>query len=395
MKKLLFLHHYNSSVGAGLSFLHILQSLSKEDLDITVCIPKIAGDLDAKIKAMGISVIYSQSVVPYMHFNGSDMRFLSRRNAKNMCAVRKAKTGVKELIESVNPDIVAVNSLTLFWVGRIAKECKKKSVCFHRETYDKGWFGYRTSKMKKELSQYFDRVVFLSNYDINETPKGCGDYVRITDKVDVVKYEKLNQADCRQQLDLPQNTKLILYAGGVAKLKGPHILLKALAKCKDEDCKLVFLQYQFQRKTGKQRLKYIIKALLGKNLEYRLLKIIDKHKLQEKIIFRPPTDKVEQYFVACDVVVFPSTKAHQARPAYEAGIAKKPIILTDFDNTREFVDERNGWLFKNKDFKDLAKCIKDALRGNPIKVQANYEKSLKDNNLSDLPRELSKLIKEL
>lgn len=144
MKKLLIFQHYNSSVGAGLSLLHILDGIDKNEINTTLCIFDVEGDLGEKCKEKKIRVIYSNAVISYMHFSGNNTRFLSRAHFKNIKAICKAKDDVKVIIESENPDIVAVNSMTLFWIGRIAQECGCKTLCFHRETYRKGLLGMRT-----------------------------------------------------------------------------------------------------------------------------------------------------------------------------------------------------------------------------------------------------------
>ena len=296
MKKLLVFHHYNSSLGAGLSLLHILQSLDRGEFDIHVCLPAISGDLDKKIIAMGIHVIYAKSVCAYMHFNGSPVPCMSLRHLRNIQAIRTNKVEIRDIIFKEKPDIVIVNSMTLFWIGAIAKKNHVQSICFHRETYKHGLLGVRSAYIKKRLCADFDIVVFLSNYDMKQTPKGAAKFVRITDKVDVQSYEMLKQDVCRNQLNLPAtDTPLILYVGGMAELKGPEILVHALEKMKHTDAKLVFLQYQPQYLNGiKAKVKNVIKILLGKNLQYRIESFINRHNLSERIIFRPATDCVEK-----------------------------------------------------------------------------------------------------
>ena len=397
MRKILFFHHYNSPVGAGLSLLHILQSIDQNENEITVCIPPIKGELEQKIKELGIRVIYSTAVVPYMHFSGSNLRFLSKRYFGNCRQINRAKEELETLIKKENPDCIAVNSLTLFWIGEVAKKLTKKTVCFHRETFDHGLFGYRTKIMKKKLSQNFDGIAFLSNYDLSEMQTVCDKFVRITDKVDVDAYEKLNKEECRDKLLLPRDKRLILYVGGMAKLKGPDVVVKAMKWVNDVNTQLVFLQYKPKQIQGlKAKIKYLLKILLNKNLDYKVLRIIKKNKLQNRICFHPATDKVEEYFTACDVVVFPSVQAHQARPIYEAAIAKKPIIVTDFKNTREFLDETNGWLFKKKDSKMLAKKINTIFAGDfSDKLEVNYKRAFETNNLRTLPNELHSLFESV
>ena len=49
-------------------------------------------------------------------------------------------------------------------------------------------------------------------------------------------------------------------------------------------------------------------------------------------------------YAACDVLLFPMRSPHQSRPAFESGLFKKPVIISDFENISEFVrDGRNGY----------------------------------------------------
>ena len=395
MKKMLIFHHYNSAVGAGLSLLHILDGIDKKLFEITVCSPHVKGDLSEKIEKKKIRLIYSNAVISYMHFSGNNTRFLSRAHFKNIKAICKAKDEVKAIIESENPDIVAVNSMTLFWIGRIAQECGCKTLCFHRETYRKGLLGMRTSYIKKCLGEYFNVVAFLSYYDMEQTPIGKAKYIRLTDKVDVSLYEALDQEQSRYLEKLPMEDKLLLYAGGMAKLKGPEVLIKAMSKIHDSSIKVVFLQYTPMKVEGfVGQVKNLMKIILHKNFQYKIENYIKKHNLQEKIIFRPATDKVERYFVACDAVVFPCHNPHQARPIYEAGIAKKPIIISDFPNYSEFVDDTNAWLFPADDSQKLADCIENVFSQDIYtKIQNNYRRTFEVNNLKTMPRELEKIFK--
>ena len=144
------------------------------------------------------------------------------------------------------------------------------------------------------------------------------------------------------------------------------------------------------------RVKYFAKILLNKNLEYKVERLIKKYKLGDRIIFRPATDRVEEYFTACDVVVFPSMQAHQARPVYEAAIAKKPVVITDFENTQEFLTEENGWLFKRGDARMLAAKINEIMTTDVTeRVERNYCKAVLTNNLQALPLELKELLQNV
>ena len=391
MRKLLFFHHYNSPLGAGLSFLHILQSIDRSENEVVVCLPKIDGNLHEKILSMGIRIVYSNAVIPYMHFNGSNMQFFSKRNFTNCANIYMKKNELSRVIRDEAPDCVIVNSLTLFWIGKIAKQLDSKTICFHRETYDHGLFGFRSTLMKKQLAKSFDAIAFLSNFDLMSTPVGSGKYIRITDKVDIEAYQKLSKSECRKKLLLPQKEKLVLYVGGISSLKGPLIAINAIKWV--DGVKLIFLQYDSKKpRSVSERIKYVVKIFLNKNTQYKIERLVNKETLKDRVILRPATDKVEEYFIACDAVVFPSMQAHQARPIYEAGVSKKPIAITDFVNTKEFLDSTNGWLFKKGNARSLAKKIEEMLSENAgLIVEENYKRSISTNDLKMLPGELKSL----
>ena len=111
------------------------------------------------------------------------------------------------------------------------------------------------------------------------------------------------------------------------------------------------------------------------------------------MIFKPSTTNVQDYFSICDIVVFPSTEAHQARPIYEAGAAKIPIIITDFPNTKEFIkDGETGFEFKYNDAIDLSNKIMEVYKNyNDINdvIEKNYLNAINDHNIDDLKIEVN------
>ena len=295
------------------------------------------------------------------------------------------------------PDIIAVNSMTLFWIGSICQQMRIPVVCFHRETYKKGLIGVRSSIVKHALKTKFDGVACISNFDRKQTGNSHNTSLRITDKVDLSLYELVDKAQVREKLMLPQNKKLVLFTGGCSRLKGGLIAVKALEYISDKDVALVFLQYEpDSTKMGfKNQAKERIKVLLRKNYKRLIENEIESNNLKEKVYFRPSTMKVNEYFLACDMVVFPSEIPHQARPIYEAGAARIPIVISDYVNTEEFVTEKNGYLFKPHSAKSLASRIVECFTNQQVmdkKVSLNYQMTKKNHDLNNLRGEVVNLL---
>jgi glycosyltransferase involved in cell wall biosynthesis len=80
-------------------------------------------------------------------------------------------------------------------------------------------------------------------------------------------------------------------------------------------------------------------------------------------------------YASADVVAFPATRPHQARPILEAGAMAKPVVASDFSNLREFVgDQQNGLLVPPGD----ANAIANALRA--ILTDQNLARRLGEEN---------------
>lgn len=393
MKKIIIFHHYNTCVGAGLCLFQIAVSL-KNEYEVVVCLPDYKGDLNSKLLTNGIRTIQLKNIPKsYSHYNGSYKPFLSRQHINDIFLIQRSKNKIIEILKTEAPDFALVNSMTLFWIGKIVKKMNIKSICYVRETYCSTLLNVRTNYIKTCLNKYFDTVIFISKYDMYATGKKYDKYVLITDKVDFSLYSKLNKKKARDELHLPNDKSIILYVGGDNPIKGPMVILKAM-KCIKSDAKLVYLQHSSSTSKG---IAIFIRRMLGKDISFKVEKYIYKNKLSDKVILRATSDEVQKYFIASDLVVFPNTIAHQARPIYEAGYVKIPIIATDFENIREFLNSSTGFVFKKNDFVELSILIDNILNGKidvSTKLLNNYEQTVKNHNYLTLANEIIDIIEK-
>ena len=398
MKKIMLFHNYNSCVGAGLCLIQMVDAL-KNNYDIIVVLPLMQGDLASILKEKGVNVIQlNNTPVAYAHYSGGSHLFFSKSHLLNVYRIIKNKCVISTLIVENKPDIVFVNSMTLFWIGKIAKENNVETIAYIRETYKDTFFNVRTNYIKKCLNKYFDKCIFISNYDRILTSSENRNFYTITDKVDFKLFDQVNKHRIREELKLPLNKKLILYVGGDNPIKGPLIAIKAVKNCKKDNLALVYLQHN--KPSNKKSLRLFLRRIIKKDISYEVERFIKKNHLENKVLLREKTNSVEKYFIASDLVVFPSIFKHQARPIYEAGYANKPIIITDFENTHEFACEDNSFLVKVNDDKQLTNIIDyiiDNLDNENVvyRVKNNYNNSIKNHNLETFNRELVQCIEEV
>lgn len=407
MKKILIITHWGGIAGGNVSLMQVALTLDamSEFYRVYVYCPNYPQEMLNWLNENQIEVIDGNAPITLNHYMGSDRPIFTISNIKNIIQVltKKGLQEISEIIINFKPDIVMLNSMTMFWMGNEIKKLGAKSVCFNRETYAKGTFGIRTYYIKRNLKKYFDGVIFISENDQLETGEIKGVSKVITDKVDIEKYVLLRNSLKENRCVSNNGEFVVLFLGGMSRLKGAHVIIKALSKLKNENIKLVFLKYELKekRKTGSDcaTIKEKIKFYLGLNYEAYVLGLINKYDLWEKIDFHATVKNPEKFIVESDLLVFPSTKPHQARPLYEAGAAKVPIIITEFKQTKEFaINGHNCLTFAKENHKQLAELIlsiKENKRLRDKLVKNNYLATKRKHDLRELANELKNFLGEL
>jgi len=402
MKNIFVINHWSGIAGGNVSLVQISSAINKmsEKYFLTVYCPESPTDLANWLEEEGIEVIKSKSFpATFNHYQGSNKFILSYTSLKYIYKVIM-KEGWKEIEESLRskkPDLVILNSMTLFWMGPLIRKMGYKTICFQRETFINGFFSLRTLIMKKMMKKYFDGIVFISNNDLNEMGQDYNKELNvITDKVDLSKYKRT----ITKNINTSNKTIKILYLGGMSRLKGAFVIVKALEILRKElDFKLIFLKYDLLKQNNYKpigrRIKNKIFKLVGIKYEFKVLKFIEKHDLYKNIEFFDTVRNPEELIMNSDVVVFPSSKPHQARPLYEAGAAMTPCIISDFKETSEFaMNEFNCLTFKAGNANDLAKKLLRVIKDQEIRrkiVVNNYNQTVKNHDFNSLSEELDRL----
>ncbi len=398
-KKVIFFHHSGDIGGAGLSALNVLRAINKEKYDITVYCNSKQKNMVNLLANSGFTVIEGgNSPVIFSHVVGGEKLLISPKFIINLLELFFDAKKIIKVLESNKCDLVIVNSVTLFWIGKIAKSKGINTICFFRETLVNGLFGLRTSLMVKGLERNFDKVIFISKYDSNTVNIGRSKkevIYNIFKKPEILKtpsnfnFEKINA-----------HFK-ILYLGGMTQLKGAHVILQAMNYVKS-DATLLFIGYDWNNYEKGfsffSNPKKFIRYLLGLSYEKKWSKFIQRNNLKSKIHFYEVQNDVSPFYDFCDAVVIPITKPHQARPLIEAGYYQKPAIITYFDNISEFATSENCYLFENGDYLDLAKKIDECfsnIQTSEKKVKMNSKFTKQFHSEKTYISEINRVIDEV
>lgn len=352
VKKILLFNHGSTFGGSGVAFLNIIDAIKDEGYELVVYCAANKPDIADTLENRGVSVIRAYNPpVSIMHYSGNEHSALSVSFIRNIYKIIKDAKHIRKIILSERPDLVMVNSMTLCWIGIISKISHIPAICFHRETYAHGLFGIRTKLIKYIMDRCFKQVVFISKYDLNETKlhKSSGEV--IYDAVDISRFNRIDKCYSREVLKLENDVFYVLYLGGASLLKGADTILSAIDKCDVPKIKLLFMGGDSLNKREVDKELSVIKE------------VYDDMKHPERVILLPNSSDIGLWYAACDMVVFPSKKAHQALPIYEAGVARRIIAISDFPNTREFlINEKNGLTVKVGDEADWMNTIEFVYR---------------------------------
>lgn len=398
-KKMLFFHHCGTVGGAGISGLNFLNSVPKDLYDVTVYSVSSPDNMVRIFRENGYRVIEGGSCpASFTHCVGSKKLAVSPKAIMNYLAVKRQEKTVDKVICDEKPDVVVANSMTLFWIGKIAKKYGAETICFFRETYIRGLFGIRTSYIKRNLSKYFDKIAFISNYELVRSKSIKSQKTTIYNMIREEGYDRYGKEEARKKISLEDDKFYVLFVGGVNQLKGTLELFKALDKIEDKDIKVLFVggtYEQLQKNATPTDLKRKIKGMFSKNYSKKCLEFIDNHGLRDRIVFFPSQSDIAPFFRASDILAFPMTAPHQARPLFEAGYARIPVVVTDFDNIKELVDENSGYLFENRNYKELAEIInyvKNNYSESQKKVELNYKNTIARHSPEVYKRQIERLL---
>ncbi len=165
----------------------------------------------------------------------------------------------------------------------------------------------------------------------------------------------------RKKLDLPQDKKIILYAGHLFDWKGIDTLFSA-AEYFDDD-RLIVVVGGTEADLKKHKLK-----LNDRQFKNRIKMLGHKtHKL------------IPVFLKASDVLVLPNSGKEAVSRSFTSPLklfeymaSKRPIVASDLLSIREILDENSAILVKPDDPVSLAEGIEKALRDNVLSDKISY-----------------------
>lgn len=156
----------------------------------------------------------------------------------------------------------------------------------------------------------------------------------------------MSMQKAREQLQIDQGQRVLLFFGFVRKYKGLQYLLEAMKLLKERDFKV---QLWVVGDFGEDKDEYVE--------QIRTFEIGDQVQMVEGYV---PDDEVEKYFAASDLVVLPYLSATQSGIVQIAFGFEKPVLVTEVGGLPDVVTNgKTGYVVEPRSAEMIAEAIMD------------------------------------
>ena len=176
---------------------------------------------------------------------------------------------------------------------------------------------------------------------------------------------------------LAKEENKILFLGRISPIKNLEVLIKSIPLIENKKIKI---------------------ELVGP-AEEDYLKKLKSLNPSKSVIFSPPIYNLKEKIKKIDsakIFVLPSKREAMPQALIEVMSRKKTVIASDNPGSKEIIkNNKNGYIFRNGDEKDLARKIDSALQLAPKelnKIKSQARKSVKDFNWNKVIRKIEKLL---
>lgn len=368
-KKILFVQHAGAG-GALVSLSQILTKLDPQDYETTVLLLSRDAKAIAILESAGSRVLIADRMSQDRRVIGGwhTLRPLHLYFRLRSLVFGKASTNrFRSILDATRPDLVYLNSLTLHRYAHVTHELDIPVVLHVREIVH----GNYRARYAQIVEDHVSLTIYIGPYERRKLgARGRNEIIQ-----NYVDLDKWNIDEVRSKTCPPT----ILFVGGLNEIKGVQVLLPALARLKRSSVpfKAVLLGLE-EEKIRKRNLFTKLLFSRGRPITFRQAqRFVHENRLDNHCEFKPfVIDPVPEYAKA-DIVVFPSTEPHFARPLVEAGAMGLPVVASDLPGPRDVVQRgANGLLVSPNDPRALADALYQLIASPELcraMGKANYE----------------------
>lgn len=264
----------------------------------------------------------------------------------------------RRFLEKQQFDIVHLNTSTLTAFGIAAKRMGLKVVWHIREPLHRGYFGIRRNWIRKVIERNADIIIPISQNDADQLLPSEKIHV-VYNFIDFKIFDRSqNASHLYDELHIPRNNKVVTMLGGVNQIKGTRVFVEAAKSLHDQYPSVTFLVVgNIPSASFRNRINGSWKYFTA------LRNIVHSSRLQDCIRFTGNRSDIPAILSITNVLAFPSTVPHFARPIIEASAMGVPVVASNLGGPKELVVEgKTGLLIPPNDPRALAGGMEAILR---------------------------------
>jgi len=271
---------------------------------------------------------------------------------------------MRQFLAEHHYDLIHINTSAQIPAGIGAKWANIPVVWHIREPLHPGNLGIRRFLIREIIDKCAQAVITISEFDAAPLKPGPKVHV-VYNFVDFLKFNRnLTGLPFRNELGIPEGQPLVGMLGGVVHSKGADTFIEATIEVRKVHPEVLFLVAGIppggeSPVAWKRTLRRIIEKV-GRlpNLEKRAQDLITLNHVEDSVRFVGMRQDVPEMLSALQVLVWPASISHFARPIIEAGSMARPVIASDFPSSREVVKpEETGLLVPPNNPQELDKAI--------------------------------------
>lgn len=385
---ILFVHHLPVMGGATQSLLGLVKHAMKNGLVCKVLFLRNEGNAIERYRKEGIDVITIDNIHSYAHAYGAYNTFISRRPwrvitnlAKSFSSVNK----VSSILSQERPRLVYLNTSVLIPFA-IAAQKKSIPVIWHlREQIHNGNFGIRKKMVQSLFAKYATQVIAISQ--VNASVLGIKGIDVIYNSVDFNVFNKdLDAKEFKHKFQIKE-PYVLCFLGGRVLSKGADLLVEAVVELlKHRQDFQVVIAGDFNTDTS---------GHLNK-IEKKVMRLMNENeKLKQVLIFTGALSNTAQLIASSDILIWPATTPHFARPIMEAMVMSKAVVATDFMSSSEVLEHNKHGLLVAPNPTALCSSINALMQDNTKRIEMGIAAYNKAKDLFDAQENNNKIIKNI
>jgi glycosyltransferase involved in cell wall biosynthesis len=338
--------------GATLSVLYLIEKLDKSQYEPVVVFLKETPLAD-RFRAIGAEIVFAPQLSYFGHTTGEALGLFNPRGWMQVVRFIPSIRRTRKLIGDLNADIVHVNSVALAAEVIGARRAGARVVWHVREHVVHGVFGLRRWLHGFVARRWADHVLTIET----GAARRMGLSVNVTlvpNFVDLSRFDStLHAPRTSGESDRPPTVVML---GGIDPIKGTLEFVRACYVLRR-----TFPDGDFIVAGNDGR-----SNILPSGIKGWVRRIIRRDAYMNRVMreadglvrFVGVIDDIPLLISKADVLVFPSTVPHSARPIIEAGAMGVPVVGSELAGVAELIQNgENGLLAKPRDVEGLVVAI--------------------------------------